>query len=60
MSEMEFEMRTYSVYCPHCGIRHGTEEVVVEDVEEDSQGRDVCYFLCPITGLQGKSLVTSN
>ncbi len=44
MHPMNFE-----VICDSCRERHSTEEVEFVTVEEDIQGRDVMYFICPKT-----------
>ena len=45
------------VKCPECGQEHETEEVKFLNVEEDIQGRDVFYYVCPVTEKETKSLV---
>ena len=45
------------VNCAECGERHSTKTIKVTNVEEDFQGRDVCHFVCPITGQETSSLV---
>lgn len=52
--EMRFE---YTVKCPQCGEEHLTEEVEFLNVEEDMEGRDVFYYVCPVTKEKTQSLV---
>ena len=47
----------FIVKCPECGQEHETEEVKFLNVEEDIQGRDVFYYVCPVTEKETKSLV---
>ena len=39
----------FIVKCTRCGEDHTTEEVKPLNVEEDIQGRDIFYFVCPVT-----------
>lgn len=48
---------SYFVICSECSEEHLTTEVEALNVEEDSSGRDVFYFLCPVTQTETKSLV---
>jgi hypothetical protein len=47
----------FIVKCPECGQEHNTEKVQFLNVEEDIQGRDIFYYVCPITQKETKSLV---
>jgi len=47
----------FIVICPECSEEHLTTEVEFLNVEEDIQGRDVMFFVCPITKTPTKSLV---
>ena len=47
----------YIVICTECSEEHVTTKVEFVDVEEDIHGRDVMYFICPITKTEAKSLV---
>jgi hypothetical protein len=49
--------RKMIVLCAECSEEHDTTKVEFVDVEEDFQGRDVMYFICPITKTEAKSLV---
>ena len=50
-------VRQYKVICTECSDEHSVEDIKVVNVEEDIQGRDVCFFECPITGQVARSLV---
>ena len=45
------------VKCPECSDEHLPGEVEVTNVEEDIQGRDVLYFICPVTNNETSSWV---
>ena len=47
----------YVVICPECSEEHSTVEVEFLNVEENIQGQDVMYFVCPVTHTDTKSLV---
>lgn len=47
----------FIVICTECSEEHLTTEVEFLNVEEDMQGRDVMYFVCPVTTTESKSLV---
>lgn len=47
----------YIVICTECSEEHLTNKIEVLNVEEDMQGRDVAYFMCPVTNSETKSLV---
>lgn len=47
----------FIVICTECSEEHLTTEVEFLNVEEDMQGRDVMYFVCPVTVTKTKSLV---
>lgn len=47
----------FIVMCHECSQEHFTNEVEFLNVEEDVHGRDVMYFLCPVTGTEEKSYV---
>ena len=47
----------FIVICPECNEKHSTTEVEFLNIEEDIQGRDVMYFVCPVTKTPTKSLV---
>jgi hypothetical protein len=48
---------TFYVHCVECQDPHLTSEVEFLNVEEDMQGRDIMYFVCPNTLNESKSLV---
>ena len=50
-------VRQFKVICTECSEEHLVEDIKVVNVEEDIQGRDVCFFECPITGQVTKSNV---
>lgn len=45
------------VICSECSEEHLTNEVEFVNIEEDIQGRDLMYFVCPVTKTETKSLV---
>ena len=45
------------VKCNECGDEHMSDEVEIENVEEDFYGQDVVWFICPVTKEMTKSLV---
>jgi hypothetical protein len=47
----------FIVICPECSEEHLTTEIESVNIEEDIQGRDVLYFVCPVTNMETKSLV---
>lgn len=47
----------FTVMCSECADEHYTDEVQFLNVEEDIQGRDIGYFICPVTSTETKSLV---
>ena len=47
----------FIVICSECSEEHLTTEVEFLNVEEDMQGRDVMYYVCPITNTETSSLV---
>lgn len=47
------------VKCTKCGEEHYSDEIEVENVEEDIMGRDVLTFVCPETNNTTESLVYS-
>ena len=47
----------FVVKCSECDEEHATDEVKFVDVAEDHEGRDLGYFICPVTGETTKSLV---
>lgn len=49
--------KKFVVLCTECSEEHETGEVEFVNVEEDIQGRDVMYFICPVTKTEAKSLV---
>ena len=49
--------RNFIVVCSECSEEHSTEDVEFCNVEEDIQGRDIMYFICPITKMETESLV---
>lgn len=51
--------RKFKVICTECSEEHPIEDIKVVNVEEDIQGRDVCFFECPITEQIAKSFVYS-
>ena len=57
MSEIEFEAPALVVRCSECGEWHYADQVSVENIEEDFQGRDVVTFQCPEVGGITQSLV---
>ena len=44
------------VVCQECGIRVSEEAVIILEIEEDVEGRDVLYFTCPKCGVDTHSL----
>ena len=57
MSEYDFEEQQHYVRCSACGGEHNVNDVVLENVEEDIQGRDVAIFVCPVTSEIARSFV---
>jgi len=49
--------RNFIVVCTECSEEHSTEDVEFSNVEENPQGWDIMYFICPVTSLEAKSLV---
>lgn len=49
--------RKFRVICTECSEEHFVDDIKVENVEEDIQGRDVLFFECPITNQIAKSFV---
>jgi hypothetical protein len=47
------------VKCTECGEEHFQGELQIENIEEDSEGRDVLTFVCPETGHTTSSLIYS-
>lgn len=47
----------FVVICSECSEEHSTTEIEVVNVEEDIQGRDVLYFICPVTKTVTRSMV---
>jgi len=47
------------VKCKECGEEHFQGELLVENIEEDAEGRDVLTFVCPETGHTTTSLIYS-
>ena len=47
------------VKCKECGEEHCQGELLVENIEEDAEGRDVLTFVCPETGHTTTSLIYS-
>ena len=47
----------FIVLCPECGEEHLTTDVEFLNVEEDIQGHDIMYFVCPVTNNSTKSKV---
>lgn len=45
------------VKCNECDDEHMSDEVEIENVEEDIYGQDVVWFICPVTKEMTKSLV---
>lgn len=45
------------VICSECSEEHLTTEIECVNIEEDIQGRDILYFVCPVTDEVTKSLV---
>ena len=45
------------VKCPECSDEHLTSEVEFINIEEDIQGWDVFYFVCPVTNNETSSFV---
>lgn len=50
----------FVVICTECSDEHLTIDVEFLNVEEDIQGRDVMFFVCPITKTPTKSMVYKN
>lgn len=57
MLELDFETVQHFVRCTKCGHYHYTEDLRIENVEEDEIGRDVVTYICPDTLQIGSSLV---
>ena len=53
-------MNNMIVVCTECSEEHDTPEVKFLNIEEDMEGRDIMYFICPVTNTETKSLVFSN
>ena len=51
--------RNFIVVCTECSEEHSTESIKFLNVEEDIQGRDIMFFVCPVTNLEARSLVYS-
>ena len=51
--------RKFKVICTECSEEHFVDDIKVENVEEDIQGRDVLFFECPVTNQVAKSFVYS-
>jgi hypothetical protein len=49
--------RNFIVVCTECSEEHSTESIKFLNVEEDIQGRDIMFFVCPVTNLEARSLV---
>lgn len=49
--------RKFIVVCTECSEEHSTESIKFLNVEEDIQGRDIMFFVCPVTNLEARSLV---
>ena len=49
--------RNFIVVCTECSEEHSTESLKFLNVEEDIQGRDIMFFVCPVTNLEARSLV---
>ena len=49
--------RNFKVICTECSEEHLVTDIKVVNVEEDIQGRDLCFFECPITDQVSKSFV---
>ena len=49
--------RGFIVICTECSEEHSTEDIEFSNVEEDIQGWDIMYFICPITKMEARSLV---
>jgi len=49
--------RNFIVVCTECSEEHDTESIKFLNVEEDIQGRDIMFFVCPVTNLEARSLV---
>jgi len=49
--------RNFIVICSECSEEHSTEDVEFSNVEENPQGWDIMYFICPITKMEARSLV---
>lgn len=47
----------FIVVCRECGEHHFTEEVTFLNIEENIQGHDIMYFVCPVTNNKTKSSV---
>ena len=54
MSEFWYEL---NVFCDGCKEFHPTEDVLAENVESDSMGRDVLTFECKADGKKHSGLV---
>ena len=50
-------MSSMFVRCPACGEDHMANAVEFLNIEEDFMGRDLLYYVCPITGAPTKSNV---
>lgn len=50
----------YYVICKECSENHRTDTIELLNVEEDIEGRDVVFFVCPVTEIETKSLVYSH
>lgn len=53
-------MNSFYVLCPACDDNHYSEEVMIENIEEDIQGRDVVTFRCLASNTIQESLVYRN
>lgn len=53
----EFETIHHYVRCSSCGGYHDTDDITIDNVEEDEIGRDRVTFTCPVTNEYSKSLV---
>jgi len=49
--------RSFIVVCTESSEVHSTEDIEFSNVEEDIQGWDIMYFICPITKMEARSLV---
>lgn len=47
----------FIVICSECSEEHLTTEVEFLNVEENMQGRDVMYYVCPVTNTETSSMV---